>query len=234
LGAALVASLTGILSGAFSAAASKIWSFVDPDDPVDAVTVSVDLAGNGSWTVPHPLKDLEYPAGDHRDADTWHEWAVSNGGGEDGSTLVEVIVQGRTSKAVVLTDLRVRVVKRRPPPKGTRVLLTAGAGLPTRYFNVNLDDRPPTWQYEHGEDDTVKPVKFPYRVSGAQPEVFLLGAYTRDCDCQWSAELFWVADGKPDSLVLDNNGEPFRTISSKRSEPYSYTVGNGQFEPLDQ
>jgi hypothetical protein len=71
-----------------------------------------------------------------------------------------------------------------------------------------------------------KPVRFPYKVSQTDPEVFYIAVNTKKCDCTWIAELFWTTRGKNGSTIIDDNGRPFRVTSSGNSA--SYYSNDGQ------
>ena len=69
------------------------------------------------------------------------------------------------------------------------------------------------------------PVNFPYRISATEPEVFEIRATAKQCDCQWTFELEWSSDGKTGWEEINNNGQPFRTVSAF-GKPYY--IFNGQ------
>jgi hypothetical protein len=120
----------------------------------------------------------------------------------------------------VITDLTVDTVRRLPPPKGVLVAPFGGGAFGHRYFDVNLDEQPPTVTPVSGEFDNTKAVDFPYRVSVTDPEVFTILASTRRCDCSWRAQIHWVYHGKNGTTAIDDAGQPFRTTSSARSTTY--------------
>lgn len=95
---------------------------------------------------------------------------------------------------------------------------------------MDLDKKAP--QLEHMTnftDSGDEPWSFPLRVSETEVEVIYLWAMALKHDIQWTVELTFVADGKIEVLSIDNNGKPFRTVSSKNSTPY--TLKNGQVVP---
>ncbi|MFI6460497.1 helix-turn-helix domain-containing protein [Streptomyces sp. NPDC050528] len=146
-------------------------------------------------------------------------WAATQHAVHGGQTNVEISVQGRTSTAVILEALRVRVVGRTAPAPGTAYSMAQGCGgdISPRYFGVNLDAHRPLVKPEPGSDTgrTVPVAHLPYRVSATDPEVLLVKARTGTCDCRWYLELDWSSQGRTGTLRIDDHGKPFRTSGIK-------------------
>lgn len=155
-------------------------------------------------------------------------WARTQGAVHGGQTLVGVSVQGRTDAAVVLEALRVRVVGRAAPVKGTVYSTGQGCGsdVNPRSFAVDLDmDRPIARSVQGGEDGTSTPaMRMPYRVSSKDPEVLLVDARTTGCDCRWYLELDWSSQGRTGTERIDDHGLAFRTSSVKGLPRYWYAL----------
>ncbi|MER6452877.1 helix-turn-helix domain-containing protein [Streptomyces sp900105245] len=167
-------------------------------------------------------------------------WAATQGAVHGRQTMVQISVQGKSSAAVVLTALRVRVVSRGTPLPGTAYAMEQGCGgdLTPREFSVNLDvDRPIA--HARPGNDTGRPipaVRFPYRVSAEDPEVLLVTATTEAHDCQWYLELDWSARGRTGTVRVDDHGRPFRTSGIKGLPRYWYGTndqGVRQWVPAD-
>ncbi|MGR6968234.1 helix-turn-helix domain-containing protein [Streptomyces cynarae] len=167
-------------------------------------------------------------------------WAATQGAVHGGQTMVQISVQGKSSTAVVLEALRVRVVSRGTPVTGNAYAMEQGCGgdLTPRDFSVNLDVNRPIAHARPG-NDSGKPlpaVQFPYRVSVEDPEVLLVTATTKAYDCNWYLELDWSSQGRTGTLRIDDHGRPFRTSSTKGLPRYWYgTNGDGerQWVPAD-
>ncbi|WP_405990006.1 helix-turn-helix domain-containing protein [Streptomyces sp. NBC_00986] len=146
-------------------------------------------------------------------------WAATQHAVHGGQTNVEISVQGRSSTAVVLKALRVRVIGRTAPAPGTAYSMAQGCGgdITPRYFGVNLDAHRPLVHPEPGRDTgrTVPVAHLPYRVSATDPEVLLVKARTGTCDCRWYLELDWSSQGRTGTLRVDDHGKPFRTSGIK-------------------
>ncbi|MCL8014457.1 helix-turn-helix transcriptional regulator [Streptomyces sp. AS02] len=153
-------------------------------------------------------------------------WAASQSAVHGRQTLVEISVQGRSSTAVVLKALRVRVVGRSAPAEGNAYAMNNGCGgaLTPRYFDVDLDKDRPIARPVDGNDTgvTIPAMRLPYRVSAEDPEVLLIDARTDGCDCSWFLELDWSSQGRTGTVRIDDHGRPFRTTSTEGLPKYEY------------
>ncbi|MDH6438934.1 hypothetical protein M2158_007475 [Streptomyces sp. SAI-144] len=153
-------------------------------------------------------------------------WAGTLGAIHGRQTMVQISVQGRNSTAVVLEDLRVRVVSRGTPAKGNAYAMDQGCGgaLTPRYFSVDLDKDRPIAHSQSGNDgeNVIPAVRMPYRVSSEDPEVLLVTAETEGCDCGWYLELDWSSQGRTGTVRVDDSGRPFHTTAIKGLPRYWY------------
>ncbi|WP_436848033.1 helix-turn-helix domain-containing protein [Streptomyces collinus] len=167
-------------------------------------------------------------------------WAATQGAVHGHQTMVQISAQGKSSTAVVLTALRVRVVSRGTPVAGTAYDMEQGCGgdLTPRDFSVDLDVDRPIAHARPGNDGgkPLPAVRFPYRVSAEDPEVLLVTATTETSDCSWYLELDWSSQGRTGTVRVDDHGRPFRTSGIKGLPRYWYgTNGQGvrQWVPAD-
>jgi hypothetical protein len=162
-------------------------------------------------------------------------WARTQNAVHGRETIVEISVQGRTSTAVVLEALRVRVVGRTAPAKGNVFSTDQGCGgsLTPRTFAVDLDvDRPIARSLPGNDAGTPIPaVRMPYQVSAQDPEVLRVTARTETCDCRWYLELDWSSQGRTGSVRIDDNGRPFRTSDIKGLPRYMYDTSERHWTP---
>lgn len=140
---------------------------------------------------------------------------------------VEATIQGRTQQSVILTGMRVQVTSREPAPTHGIVVSygECGGGVEVRNFDLDLSRTPPTYTAKPADNfGKVTPaVKFPYKISLSDPEVFKLTP-VKGCgpnkDCTYTVTLQWVADGKTGTTVLDNHGKGFRDLNPKDLPAY--------------
>ncbi|MFD4997509.1 transcriptional regulator [Streptomyces buecherae] len=158
-------------------------------------------------------------------------WARAHGAVHGGTTIVEVTVAGRSSQAVVLRGLQVRVVGRQTPLAWPAFAMENGCGgsLTPRAFSVDLDMARPLAKPTDGYDGQrpLPAVRFPYRVSATDPEVLRVNARTVACDCQWYLELDWVSGDRQGTVRIDDGGRPFRTSGFKGRPEYGYWSSDG-------
>ncbi|MFG2576932.1 helix-turn-helix domain-containing protein [Streptomyces sp. NPDC048481] len=167
-------------------------------------------------------------------------WAVSQGAVHGRETRVRISVQGRSSTAVVLEALHVRIVSRDSPSTGIAYSMGQGCGgdLTPRNFTVNLDADRPITRPRDGSDkgESIPAVHFPYRVSAEDPEVLLVDATTQTYDARWYLELDWSSQGRTGTIRIDDHGRPFRTSSIKGLPHYWFgtdDAGARAWVPLD-
>ncbi|MEU6547619.1 helix-turn-helix transcriptional regulator [Streptomyces sp. NPDC046859] len=162
-------------------------------------------------------------------------WATSLGAVHGGQTMVRVSVQGRSSTAVVLEALRVRVVSRAAPLKGTVYAMDRGCGgaLTPRFFDVDLDRDRPVARPQDGNDTgtPIPAMRLPYQVSATDPEVLLVTAETETCDCSWYLELDWSSQGRTGTVRIDDAGRPFRTTGVGSLPRYMYETSDRAWVP---
>jgi transcriptional regulator with XRE-family HTH domain len=150
-------------------------------------------------------------------------WATWLGGVDAGLSTARVTVQGLAGQAVVLQGLSVTVASRGPGIPAATYLPEDGCGaaLPERVFAVDLDARTPVPRPQPSGTGA-GPITFPFRVSAAEPEVFVITASTRRCDCRWYLELHWASGGRSGRLRIDDHGRPFRTAAGTGLPGYVY------------
>ncbi|MEU9958687.1 helix-turn-helix transcriptional regulator [Streptomyces sp. NPDC050982] len=158
-------------------------------------------------------------------------WAASQNAVHGRETIVKISVQGKSSTAVVLEALRVRVVGRSTQLRGAGYSMDEGCGgaITPRSFAVDLDkDRPIARAVAGGDvDGPIPAMRMPYRVSAEDPEVLLVNARTNSCDCRWYLELDWSSQGRTGTIRIDDHGKPFRTSGVEGLPRYWYgTVGS--------
>lgn len=156
-----------------------------PDKIATALPLKEEFTSYGRWEDLAAVSDGASPSG------TKHY---------DGSydrDPVEFTVQGNSSQAVTITDLKVRVTKRNPPIKGVTLSRECGGTSYYRWFNVDLDSSPAKISTEDDlklapSDEPAKrkvPLELPYTASLSDPETFIVQALTLECDCEWVIDL---------------------------------------------
>jgi hypothetical protein len=174
------------------------------------VIKSLDSIENYEFVVRRPIASVGAPPHGSSELGRYN-WGKSMGGIDAGSTVLRLVIRGRSDSPVILDNLEVEVADARPPLRGTLVsYLGQGAGEPVRFFEINLDHQPATVKYlQKGEDTAV----FPYRVSKTDVEVFDIYAYTLRHDVRWRLRLDYTSADKQGTMVFDDQGRPFETTA---------------------
>ncbi|MFD8972503.1 helix-turn-helix domain-containing protein [Streptomyces sp. NPDC059593] len=190
-------------------------------------TVASDLWKNGCGHT-YLVERTPPPPPEAADA---RSWAAAQGAVDGGETLVRVSVQGKSTAAVVLQALHVRVVERGAPLPWAAYRTDDGCGgaVTPRRFEVDLDRPRPVARALDGYDAsgeeglTLPAVSFPYVVSAAEPEELLVFAGAAKCDCRWYLELEWSSEGRRGRVRIgDEDGAPFRTSGAKGRPVHAY------------
>jgi hypothetical protein len=247
--AGLAASIVTAVSVVVSETGSAIWRQINPEP-----ALRVDAAGDltsfqrvalfpPEFVLPATVSELDAPPGQTRSYEEREEWATAHGGVRANLMEVQVTVTGNADQPVLLTNLRVDVLQRRPPLSGTHVTYgPIGEPVTERFLAVNLDERPPAISHSADErprsDSNLQPdpIDFPYQVQRGDIEVFYLYVTTETCDCDWNAELFYSIGGEQRTVIVQDGDRPFRLTASGGAETYvsndgrSFTPATGARE----
>ena len=204
--------------------------------------------GVPEYVIPLSPDQIETPPGWEEGLEARQRWVEELGGASANATWVQVDIRGRSSRPVLLTDLRVNVVERRPPIDGTVIDYgDFGDVIPERIVEFSLLDDPPRlvsstddrWLHGAIAESEAKPIDFPYRVSSTEPELFYVLVHTYPyrpelddaggCDCLWNLKLPYSDGTETGTMTIDDDGKPFRTTSTVDGAPEAESY-NG--EPL--
>ncbi|MFI5497478.1 hypothetical protein ACIA5E_00350 [Nocardia asteroides] len=136
---------------------------------------------------------------------------------------------------VTLQDLDIKVVERKPGLVGTLVYPTSSGGSKWgRYVTMNVDTDPPTVvesrsgvKTEFG-DLRAEPMQFPYDLTAASSELFLVWARTHQY-VRWQIRLRWSTKTRSGETIIDNHGKPFEvSYPGTGSASCAYFAGAAQ------
>ncbi len=213
-----------------------------PDAPADGapLAATVEYAPSkdhcDGWTFPGKAPaQLAVPPGEPT-----ADWAHRLGGIDESVTRLRVVIQGTNDHDVVLRNMRVIEQRKTRLPAGTAVALKwgCGGGLPTREYQAMLGRETTDLELLTTRDDgSVNVVERPfgYKVSATDPEIFAIAANapfapgSKQCNCliAWKLALDWSYKGKQGTLVIDDQGAPFRTGETEPSNQYPLVVKDG-------
>ncbi|MFC9964341.1 hypothetical protein ACFVH4_08850 [Nocardia ignorata] len=116
---------------------------------------------------------------------------------------------------VTLRALDVKVIERKPGLFGTLVYPMASGGSKWgRYVTMNVDTDPPTVVESRSGAKTqfgdlrAEPMQFPYDLTTASSELFLVWARTHQY-VTWQVRLRWSTKTRSGETIIDNHGKPF-------------------------
>ncbi|MFJ5261712.1 helix-turn-helix domain-containing protein [Streptomyces sp. NPDC088387] len=138
-----------------------------------------------------------------------------------GEQLVTLTVQGTGADTVVVDGLQVRIAGKDTPLAWNDYVMGVGCGggVPTRPFSLALDAARPRVVAGDGQRD------FPFSVSESDPEVFEIYADASAYDVSWYLELTWSSGDRKGTVVVDDNGRPFRTSGENGRPLYEFPLG---------
>ena len=247
VGAGVTAAVVPMISGLVTGGAARIGAATGLSSPSAPLswTVAFDdgqLNACHGWTFPQPLAAIPFHdmAGYGRsDGPADEVWALQHGGVDEYSALFDITVQGKTDAAVVIRDLRVKVLSRKASLSGTRIVSETGCGaeVSVRYLSVDLSSAKPELVLNNTDESTAAPAA-EYTVSQSDPEVFAIEAYNWTTsgprhDETYVYEFDWSqgsASGTVDVLAPD--GRPFE-LNNPSDDPTAYTSNQGVWANTD-
>ncbi|MEV6792830.1 helix-turn-helix transcriptional regulator [Streptomyces sp. NPDC051320] len=166
------------------------------------------------------------------------DWASGLGAVSSGGARIELSVQGKTTDAVVLQALHVRIVGRHAPLGWASYAMGdgCGGGLVPAAFDVNLDAGMPVTRATSGVqgDRKIPATDFPYMVSTTDPQVLEVNAHTAGHDVSWYLELRWSSGDRHGTLLIGDHGKPFRASAAGNGLPhYVHPLGGDGWEAVE-
>ncbi|MFM9588648.1 helix-turn-helix domain-containing protein [Streptomyces scabiei] len=151
-------------------------------------------------------------------------WVSSAGAVSSGEQFLTLTLQGSGKETVVVRSLTVRTVDKRSPLAWNDYAMGypgvgCGAGVPTRSFTIALDGARPDVKPKSGSRN------FPYSVSESDPETYYITADASAYYVSWYLELKWSSGSRSGTLVVDDDGRPFRTSGNNGRPAYEYPLG---------
>ncbi|MFC4008608.1 hypothetical protein ACFOY2_15360 [Nonomuraea purpurea] len=221
----MTAVIVGVATGLGTSAGQKFLGLgenkppapIGPPIKITKVTL-VPRDTDQTWVFPDPLSEqaLDKINGEYAAFKDHDEILRSSGAVETGVSTVEVEVEGNRAKDVRITDIAV-VPRCQTPLRGALFYLPPQGEAETVQIGYDLDRRPLIGQYPKKDETDPYPqltgnyfADQKYILKLAEQATFRLSAVTRGQYCEYHFDLKYIADGKPDSLLINNNGKDFR------------------------
>ncbi|MFE1877744.1 hypothetical protein ACFW9N_44090 [Streptomyces sp. NPDC059496] len=188
--AAVLAGLASALGGLVARGADKAITrgreAVLPPTPLPPITVKAYQYGFSSGDVGGPWVWLD-------------------------TTTVDLVVEATVDRAVILSQLEVRVESRGTPPRIFDSNDYFRGALEIRPFHVDLAEPTPEVRPVDATPD------FPYSVSPLDPEHFLIDVTSSTPgDFTWRFDVHWLCKGQSGVVTANQQGPPFRLIVDPR------------------
>jgi len=167
--------------------------------------------------------------------DSLREAGRQAGAADYSTTYLELIGEGRTLKDVVIVGIQGKILSREPRASGPLISCESAGATDVIALGLNLDEPEPVARFIEdngefgepwfGEDSAVTLTKgelIPFHVT----------ARTMKSYVEWELEIEMIIDGKREEIVLDNEGEPFRTTAPlQRTSQYPRMYEWAWYEP---
>jgi hypothetical protein len=183
---------------------------------------------SGATPTPSPIPD-------------WEAFRSANNGLVADENVVQVSIQGESSRTVALTGINF-TVDRRPRPPGAIFLQPCGDAIHGRYVVADLDRQPvavsgtaddpeavldPVDPVSGAAHSSYKPISFPWTVSVTDPLLLQVVASTKRCYCTWSAEIAWSSGEQTGVIPIENDGTGYTVVGSQGAKAFTNT-GTGR------
>lgn len=162
-------------------------------DPI-AVSVETDpsrISGISSagvvGVIPTSVRTQGSPGGG---CDGFHNWLIKNHGIDAGRTSLQLVLQGRSDSAVLISSMRVRILSKLPLKEGIPVACPTAGEAQIRSISVNLDSTPPAVDYRSNSG-----APFGFTLAKGETETFLVTAHAARATYRWAIDLDVVVDG---------------------------------------
>jgi hypothetical protein len=224
VGASLVlAVLLIVASGVLVTRERAAPAAVSDSSPLRIAVTLMDDMCDQEWITPRSPAELR---GSHDIPDFWRDWKLVADGVPVSYSLVLVTAQAAGADSVTITDIDISV-ERAAPLTGTLLDKPCGGPETFRLVDVDLDaprpvvrdrDIDPALADELArEGRQIGPVRFPYEVTRQDGETFAIRAHTKTCFCSWTAALRWSSAGRTGTVIINDQGQPFRITADSSS-----------------
>lgn len=230
--AKIVAVVLVVAGGAYAAKTLLL----NDDESAAAPRLSVTVLPPGTFAAAHryapyyvvPRKRFADPSKLTRQARnnllTKPETALSKGALAGSPQIVRLSLRATSDDPVTVEAVRAKVISDARPLRGW---FTASQGCifePVRRARLNLDSPRAATRYVGADDRSAKTLSV--EVDRTDPQVIELHAATRTHRIAWVAELtVRNEDDEPQTIVVDDDGEPFRVTSERSSRSYRPIYG---------
>ncbi|MEV7365466.1 hypothetical protein [Streptomyces sp. NPDC091299] len=240
--AGLAAGVSGEAQGVFSAVVDEVKSWFISPAPDEDIPLTADASVADAWD---PCEGgsgmvfLKPPTLSAVKQEFGKRWSGSDPDYYKKSTfdaryeakpanyaIVNLLIQGKSSQAVVIERVTVKPVSVQEAPKGLRLRTEGGCGgTNMSRFLVDLDAQQPRLKFKDGTDEDGKRrvSGFPYQVTSSDPETAVIVPVTNEHYARFKLVVEWKSGKQSGELeVGDSNRDnaPFEVASGSASRKY--------------
>lgn len=189
--------------------------------PTAAKIVSGDVSAEPEWTSFHRR----------------HKAAVAE------QSVVEVSIQGESSRKITLTRIEFEV-RRQKRPAGALFSNACGDAVIGRFVQLDLDRRPPAIVGSTADPEGIvgavdpegrgsfRAIKFPWTVSITDPLLLKVVATTKRCLCNWRGYITWRSGGETGRIPIDNAGKGYTVAGISGLRHFSRIESQGRWQAI--
>jgi hypothetical protein len=229
-GIAAAAAFTTAVSWLAAQLLGDVRTRIEAREPL-SITVKDNPAQTGAFS-DHPIYGV-IPA-DVRTTDSpgfgcagFHDWLKLNKGVDAGDTKLQLIVQGKVAKPILLSEMRVKVLNKLPLVTGIPVSCPPAAEANHRPIEIDLDANPPRVKYQFGRKT------FGFTVQSGETEIFNIVAKTTRGHYTWVIDLDIVIEGNQRTIEIGSPGGPFQTTARESADSWQWDYEGGWSASLD-
>ena len=226
--AILLATLTAVASGLGAEAVDYVTA---GDQPLLSYSVE-ELGWECGSSTYLPASKVEVIRRQNPPTD-WEGFQHQSGAVFSREDVVQVAIQGESTRKVTLTGIKFKVERRKRKP-GATFAAPCGGGLMGRGIYVDVEANPvrtiASSASKEGEvhngglaGSPTPPITFPWTVSLTDPLLLYVVATADRCHCTWSAEIPWVSGEEKGTVQIDNGGTGYAVVGEQGLP--SYVVG---------
>jgi hypothetical protein len=151
----------------------------------------------------------------------FHDWLKLNKGVDGGITKLQLVVQGKVEKPILISEMRVKVLHKLAPVTGIPVGCLPAANANYRAIEIDLDADPPRVKYLFDKKT------FGFTVQAGEFENFNIVAVTTRGHYTWLIELDLVVDGDQRTIEVGTPSAPFETTARRSDANWGWDYDGG-------
>jgi hypothetical protein len=155
-----------------------------------------------------PVKRFDGTRPDNGCAGFWN-WARDRGGVDADRTRLQLTVTNSGSNTALITGMRAKMISRRPVSQVVETTCPTQGEAEVYSVGMDLDKPQPYGIYDRNGESR----RLNFTVAAGELETFLVTADIKHGAAQWELVVDLVEDGDKRTIVVDDGGKPFTTVT---------------------